>query len=539
MSKSIKPMIRRLLTLLFLSLSLYAQSGCDRIIPKPQNITAQSGTYTLSKSTKYLSNTPLAHNAIRYLQEHLDLASHFRLQQTKKRSEDLITFHYAPQRVTKSEGYRLSITPKEIRVEARDSAGFFYAIVSLMQLMDSTIWGDKYAQKSWRIASCEIVDAPRYKWRGMMLDSARNFFKPSYIKKFIDRMAQHKLNRFHWHLSDDEGWRIEIKRYPLLTKIGARRGPRTKLPFSIFPTMRGDKDRVQSGYYIQKEIRDIVAYAKARSIEILPEIDIPAHAKAAVVAYPNLLLDPKDSSHSLSVQKVKNNVINPARKSSYIFLDNIIAEVTKIFPFEYIHLGGDEVPAKAWSGSPAVKSLMRREHLKNNKAVENYFFAQADKILSKYNRKLIGWQELINGNANIRKKSIIMAWKSPRAASRAIKKGYQAILSPVQYLYFDQQYIRSKKEYGRTWSTPISTKKLYTYHPKSHKNIQGIQANLWSERLFNTNIADYLTWPRALALCEVAWTKEKKREWKDFRKRAYGVGLERLKVQSIHYRDIQ
>jgi len=539
-NKNIIPSIKNLSILLFLSLffiSLDAEERCNRIIPKPQNITAKSGTYTLSKSSKYLLDTPLAHDAIRYLQEHLRLTSHFQIEQTKKGSKDLIIFHYAPHKVTKSEGYRLSITPKKIRVEARDSAGFFYAIVSLMQLMDSAIWGERYAQKSWSIASCDIVDAPRYKWRGMMFDSARNFFKPSYIKKFIDRMAQYKLNRFHWHLTDDEGWRIEIKRYPLLTKIGATRGPGTKLPFSTFPTMRGAKDRVQSGYYSQKEIRDIVAYAKARSIEIVPEIEIPAHAKAAVVAYPNLLLDPKDKSHFRSVQKVANNVINPARRSSYIFLDNIIAEVRQIFPFEYIHLGGDEVPTKAWSASPAVKKLMRRESLKNSRAVENYFFAQVDKILSKYDRKLIGWQELINGNAKIRKNSIIMAWKSPKAATRAIKKGYQSILSPVQYLYFDQQYIRSKKEYGHTWSTPISTKKVYEYRPKSHKNIQGIQANLWGETLLNKNIADYLAWPRALALSEVAWTQEKNKNWKDFSKRAYGVALERLRLQRVAYRN--
>ena len=197
-----------------------------------------------------------------------------------------------------------------------------------------------------------------------MLDSSRNFFSTTYVKKFIDRMAQHKLNRFHWHLTDDEGWRIEIKKYPLLTKVGATRGPGTKLPFSTYPAMRGSKKKRQSGYYTQKQIREIVAYAKARSVEILPEIDMPGHAKAAIVSYPKLLQDPKDKSNYRSVQKVSNNTVNPGMESTYVFIDNVITELSRLFPFGYIHLGGDEVPKGAWKKSPAVAKLMQKKRFK-------------------------------------------------------------------------------------------------------------------------------------------------------------------------------
>lgn len=351
-------------------------------------------------------------------------------------------------------------------------------------------------------------------------------------------MAQHKLNRFHWHLTDDEGWRIEINQYPLLTKIGARRGPGTKLPFSMYPSMRGPKNKIQSGYYTQDDIREIVAYAKARSIEILPEIDVPGHAKAAIVAYPKLLQDPEDKSHYYSVQKVSNNTINPGIDSSYIFLENIISEVSVLFPFGYIHLGGDEIPKVAWQKSPAVHKLMQKKGLKNIKEVQNYFFTHLDKVLAKYHRNMVGWQEMTEGKAKLRQNNMFMAWKSEKAGIKMTKKHRNVIMTPVQYLYFDQQYIRSKKEPGHTWSTPVSTKKTYSFDPGTSPYIRGIQACLWSETLLNEKIADYLAWPRVLALSEVAWTEQENRKWKEFQKRASDQGLKRLKVQGVHYRPV-
>ena len=530
-----------LLLFVLIPLFLFAKHSTSDIIPKPQKFISQKGTFLLNKHSHYYSNTSLSKNAINYLQNHLKQSAGYKLQKIDNSKKSQINFYYDLKSVKKSEAYKLLISKNSISIKARDKAGFFYAVVSLMQLMDTDIWKisasiDKH--KNWSIPCCKIDDYPRFKWRGMMLDSSRNFFSKAYIKKFIDRMAQHKLNRFHWHLTDDEGWRIEIKRYPLLTKVGARRGAGTKLPFSMYPAMRGKKNRVQSGYYKQSDIREIVAYAKARSIEILPEIDIPGHAKAAIVSYPKLLQDPKDKSDYRSVQRVANNTINPGLESTYIFLDNVISEVSKLFPFGYIHLGGDEVPKGAWVKSPAVKSLMKRKGLRNRKEVQSYFFARLDKILAKHKRKMIAWQEVIRTKNRLRTSSTFMAWKSVKDAKKIIGQHRSVIMSPVQNLYFDQQYRRGKKELGHTWSTPVNTKKVYALKPINSKYVRGVQACLWSETLLNERIADYLAWPRALALSEVAWTEQKNRNWKNFHKRAFGKGVKRLKVQKVYYRTL-
>jgi len=540
MTKSkLSPFFLILLMVITEPLLLVAGSSTNVIIPKPQKLLQGKGKFLLTKQTRYLSDTALSKNAITYLQRQLKLNAGFLLKMGKASKDNTICFHYNPKKVKKSEAYLLHIERGKVTIEARDKAGFFYAVVSLMQLMDPSIWGQSGSsrnKKTWSIPSCSIEDYPRFKWRGMMLDISRNFFSPVYVKKFIDRMAQHKLNRFHWHLTDDEGWRIEIKRYPLLTKTGARRGPGTKLPFSTYSAMRGPKNKVQSGYYTQDDIREIVAYAKARSIEILPEIDSPGHAKAAIVAYPKLLQDPKDKSRYRSVQKVSNNTINPGMESSYIFLENVISEVSRLFPFGYIHLGGDEIPKGAWQKSPAIHSLMQKKGLKNAKEVQNYFFTRLDKILAKHQRKMIAWQEVTEGKPKLRQNDMFMAWKSKKAGKKLIKQHRNVIMTPVQYLYFDQQYTRSKREPGHTWSTPVSTQKTYTFKPGNSSYIRGVQACLWSETLLNEKIADYLAWPRIFALSEVAWTEQKKRKWKDFQKRVSDVGLKRLKIQSVHYR---
>jgi hexosaminidase len=531
MRRSLYRKIPGILLLLLLG-PLYAADTVNVIIPKPQKLTPLNGSFSIDAGTVYSSDTSLADNAIFYLQGHLKRSSGFTLKHTKKAAH--IHFHLNTKRVKKAEGYHLRIDKRGLLVEARDRAGFFYGTISLMQLTDPAIWGRAGRRKSWKLPACDIRDYPRFQWRGMMLDSSRNFFSVTYVKKFIDRMAQQKLNRFHWHLTDDEGWRIQIRRYPLLTAIGAKRGPGTKLPFSTYPAMRGSKDSVQSGYYTQRQIREIVAYARRRSIEILPEIDIPGHSKAAVTAYPKLLLDPKDRSRYRSVQRVANNTIDPGLESSYRFLDGVLSEVSGLFPFGYIHLGGDEVPKGAWKGSPAVAKLMHGKGLHNKREVENYFFGRMERILARYGKKMAAWQEVTLGHPTLRRSSLIMAWKSPKAAAVIAKKGYPTVMAPVQYLYFDQQYVRNKTEPGHTWSTPISLKKSYSLHPLH--TTRGVEACLWSETLLDEKIADYLAWPRTFALSEIAWTEERNRHWNDFKKRVYDKGVKRLKVQHIHYR---
>jgi len=523
------------LCLFFLPLFLFAQTPA--LIPKPQKFTSGKGFFLLNEKTNIVTDSKKAFAAIDYLQAHLQQSASYTLQRKKSRHSKKIDFHFNPKKVQKSEAYSLHISKDKIRIEARDQAGFFYATVTLLQLMDPAIWSRvKQRKMSWSLPVCKVEDYPRFKWRGMMLDSARNFFSVDYVKKFIDRMAQHKLNRFHWHLTDDEAWRIEIKKYPKLTSVSSKRGPGTTLPFSLFPAMRGPKDKVQSGYYSQKEIREIVAYAKVRSVEIIPEIDTPGHAKAALIAYPRLLTDPYDKSAYISVQKIKNNTLNPAQESSYIFLDNVFAEVAALFPFEYIHVGGDEIPKGAWKHSPSVKKLMVQKRLKNLKEVQGYFFTRLDKILTKHQRTMLSWQEVGKYSKHLRKKSLFIVWKSNKDAKKLLKQKSYTILAPVQYLYFDQRYSKGKNELGHTWSSPVNTHKTYSFNPSNSSYVKGVEACLWSETLLSEKIADYMTWPRALALAELAWTKQKNRDWKDFHSRAFGLGLKRLQVQGVAYR---
>lgn len=527
------------LLFLFTASVLLADASIDVIIPKPQKMIQKKGIFLLHKKIKYCSNTALSKNALVYLQGHLKHSSGYTLSKVANSKNCKLHFQYSTKKLERPEAYRLDISTDHINISARDKAGFFYALVSFMQLMESDIWKTKplkIKKKSWTIACCSIEDYPRFEWRGMMLDSSRNFFSKAYVKKFIDRMAQVKLNRFHWHLTDDEGWRVEIKKYPKLAQIGARRGPGTKLPFSTYPAMRGPKNRVQSGYYSQSDIKEVVAYAKARSIEILPEIDMPGHAKAAIISYPQLLEDPQDKSNYRSVQKVQNNTVNPALESTYVFLDNVIAELSKLFPFGYIHVGGDEIPSGAWKKSPAVKTLMQKKRLTNRKEVQKYFFTRLDNILVKHTRKMIAWQEIAKKKTKLRSQNIFMTWKSTKDAKHLLKQKHHVIMTPVQYLYFDQQYKRNKKEPGHTWSTPVSTKKVYSFKPINSNYVTGIQACLWSETLLNEQIADYLAWPRMFALAEAAWTAQHKRVWKTFEKRLSKHGLERLKKQGVAYR---
>jgi hexosaminidase len=539
-----KMFISLLLCLFFAQTSLSARSEINVIIPRPQKMEKGSGEFVLTDKTRYFSQTPLSRNALDYLQEHLKRSAGYTLSETAHPDANRLLFRYNAE--LGEEAYRLQITVKQITLEAKSEAGFFYAMMSLMQLLPPAIWAEERPdtlQKRWPVPACKVEDSPRFRWRGMMLDSSRNFFSKAYVKKFIDRLAQHKINVFHWHLTDDEGWRIEIKKYPLLTAVGARRGPGTDLPFALYPAMRGPKEKRQEGFYTREDIREIVAYAQKRSVRILPEIDIPGHSKAAVTAYPALLQDPGDKSRYTSVQKISNNTIDAGLESSYLFLENVIREVTALFPFGYIHLGGDEIPKGAWRRSPSVARLMEKEGLGNTKEVQAYFFSRMDSILARYGRKMIVWQEAGTDYDTLRDETLVMAWRGDGNGLRAAANRHNVILSPAQYLYFDQQYTRKKGEYGHTWAGPTDTEKAYSYRPlpetvtpEAASFVQGVHGCLWTETALNEAIADYLAWPRTFALAEIGWSDRKRRDWKDFKNRAFGAGLRRLDYQKINYR---
>ena len=505
------------LLLTIITINLYA------IVPQPTTINYNSSLFTLTKTTQIYSDNTLSKDAIEYFKNHIERNSNFILSKRLDVRDNAIL--YLRDKSLKGEAYRIDIDEKNIFLRAGTKEGFFYATISVMHLTSLKIWQKielKHKKKIWKFKGVSISDAPRFKWRGFMLDSSRNFFTKEYIELVIDRMAMYKLNLFHWHLSDDEAWRIEIKRYPRLISIGSNRGDGTKLPFHMFPTMRGEKRGVQSGYYTQEDIKEIVAYAKKRGVQILPEIDIPAHSKAAVISYPELLQIANDESHYKSVQGVKNNTIDAGLNSSYLFYENVFKEIVQLFPFEYIHIGGDEIPKGAWRKSKAVSKLMQRNNYTTLKEVKKHFVRKIERILYKYDKKMIGWEEILFDIS--RDESMIISWKGSKSALRAIKQKRRLILSPATVLYLDAKQSSKHGEIGAGWAGINSVKEIYTYKAldnrvskKDYKYIYGVEACLWSERLFNESIADYMTWPRLFAFSELAWSS-KKRGWKQFRK---------------------
>ncbi len=433
---------------------------------------------------------------------------------------------------TNKEAYRLSVTPTEIAITGATPAGVFYGMQTLQQLLPLQIFAStKQESIEWKVPCCEITDQPRFAWRGFMLDDSRHFLGADYVKRLIDLMAMHKLNLLHWHLSDDDGFRIEIKSLPKLTEVGGWRGTECKLP-----NTRHDKDHPEKftrygGFYTQEQIRDIVAYAAARHVDIMPEIDIPGHSGAAAAAYPEILCE----------GKTKGVVWCVGREENYKMLDAMVGELASLFPFEYIHIGGDEVNNKAWAGCPRCKALMEREKIPSLGQIQGYFTHRYNEILHKHGRKMIGWNEILNDKLS--KDSAIMAWQSDVPGYKAATGGWNAVFCPGPHCYFDMKESRSDA-WGHTWAGIIPLSQVYNFDPlarpgltdEQKARVLGVQACLWTEFITSHERGDYKIWPRLCALAEMGWTPQSRRNFAEFMDRLGPAHLERLKLLGVAYR---
>jgi len=504
------------------------------VIPQPLRVDEKPGRFELKKRSVIYCDGALNDTAVQ-LRGYLAPATGYKFKIKSGDGSSGIVLKSSGDRARfGDEGYSLSVTPKRVTIEAATSAGIFYGIQTLRQLLPVEIYSaEKVAGVEWSIACVEIFDTPRFKWRGMMLDVSRHFFGPDYIKKYLDNLALHKINVFHWHLTDDQGWRVEIKKYPKLTEIGAWRGDGTSLPKS-----KHDKDSARyGGFYTQEELKDIVAYAAKLHINIMPEIDVPGHARAITTAYPETL--PTELTDSESVQGIKANVISPAREENYKMMEDIFGELAEIFPFEYIHVGGDEVNRGLWKKCPEVKKVMEREGYKNVGQMQGYFTRRLEKIVGKNGKKLVGWNEIMGGGVS--KDTIIMSWIGEGPGINAAKRGHKVVMTPGPYTYFDMKY-PGPGETGHWWAGIVSTKKTYSYNPLAAKGLtpeeqgrfMGSQACLWTEFVPDNADADYKTYPRLCALSEVVWSQQDKRSWDDFSERL-GTHLKRLGVLGVNY----
>ncbi len=514
------------------------------IIPRPVRYERRKGPdFILTNQTQIVFEAKAdgSEEAAKFLNEilrpHLGKALHV----TEKSSDQGSSIHFMlmPQ-AEHAEAYSIVIQARRMTIKAADAAGFHYAVQSLRQLLPASFYQEQaQIQNKASLPAVEILDYPRYAWRGLHLDVARNFRPVADVKRLLDLMAIHKLNQFHWHLTDDEGWRIAIQAFPQLTEVGAFRG----FGLPLAPALGSGPER-QGGFYSQDEIRDVVAYARKRQITIIPEIDMPGHARALLKSLPQLV-DPLDQSVYESVQSYRDNVLAACKPATYEVLDTILKEVAELFPGPYIHVGGDEVPEGVWNPerSPQCKELMAKEGLKSKLDIENYFFKKIKASVEKHGKTMAGWEEIASGKGFADRKVLTFAWKSTQEGERIAREGYPVILNPADHLYFDLAYSEDSREPGYYWAGTIDTKKVYSYRgaspqleAKHRLNIRGFQGNLWSETIWTRQDLDYRAFPRVAALAEIAWTPEEQQDWTNFSQRLDHWHLPRLQAYGVQYR---
>ncbi|MCE5179853.1 MAG: family 20 glycosylhydrolase [Porphyromonadaceae bacterium] len=502
------------------------------IIPEPVSLLKKGGHYVLpdevvisipsGKETAYVAGL---------LKEKLSLApgKSVTVRENSRNAHIALSLNNKEDATLGDEGYKLDVTSQKITIRANKPAGLLYGVQTLFQLLPPQIESDRRELNvSWQIPQVEITDYPRVGWRGLMLDVARHFFTVDEVKQYIDNMAKYKYNLFHWHLTDDEGWRIEIKSLPRLTEVGAWRTEQVGW-FGSLSDPDPEAPKNYGGFYTQEEIREVIAYAAERNIQVMPEIDVPGHSSAVLAAYPELSCFPGSDDHFVRTgapfldwntgdrpAAIYENTLNPANEKVYAFMDKVIAEVAELFPFAYIHTGGDEAPYTFWEKSDDVRQLMKREGLKDMAAVQSYFGKRVEKIILDKGKKMMGWDEILEGG--ITPTTGLMSWRGVQHGIEASKSGHYVVMSPTNYVYIDYMQGDISTE-PRVYSS-LRLSQTYRFDPvpegANAEYILGGQANLWTEQVYNMRQAEYMTWPRGFAVAESLWSPAKKKDWDGF-----------------------
>jgi hexosaminidase len=457
-----------------------------------------------------------------------------------------ILFSLSTDKTIPDEGYKLKVTRTGITLVARKPAGIFYAIQTLLQLLPSGITSKTDLDyDEWDVPAVTIEDHPRFGWRGLMLDVSRHFFTVAQVKDYIDQMVKYKFNLLHLHLTDDQGWRIQIKTLPKLTEVGAWRVDKTGT-FGNFIPPTPDEPRTYGGFYTHDDIKELVKYASDRFVNILPEIDIPGHSLAAIASYPELTCTPGTYTVSSGDRFMiwpgggqhfygtLDNTLCPAYEKVYDFIDKVFTEIAQLFPFEYIHMGGDETARNFWEKSEVIKALMQKENLKNLDEVQSYFVKRVEKIISSKGKKMIGWDEILDGG--LAPNAAVMSWRGMKGGIEAAKQGHEVVMSPTDFAYID--YMQGDGVIEPPVYSTLRLKKTYQFEPVPEgvdaSLIKGGQANLWTEQVYNMRHAQYMTWPRGFAIAEALWSPKEKRNWDDFSKRVESH-FRRLDMAEVKY----
>ncbi|MEX8546937.1 MAG: family 20 glycosylhydrolase [Mucilaginibacter sp.] len=502
------------------------------IIPAPFSIKPNPGKFYLHKRS--IVKTELKDDrSVAFLSSFLTQFNPSNLQTKTDTATSIIELTSIGAENLPEEGYRLRITPAKITVVGKD-AGLFYGVQSLIQLLADTKTTDKNS-----INCLEIEDHPRFKYRGMHLDVSRHFFPASFIKQYLDLLAMYKINTFHWHLTDDQGWRIEIKRYPKLTEIGSQR-TQTLIGNYRYRGQQQFDNTPYGGFYTQEEIKEIVKYAADRFITIIPEIEMPGHSTAAIAAYPELGCTPNKTYKVAETWHVFHGVYCPS-DSTFNFLQNVLTEVMQLFPGKYIHIGGDEVPKSVWHNSPFCQRLIKRLKLKNEHGLQSYFIGRIEKFLNENGRNIIGWDEILQGG--LAPNATVMSWRGETGGIAAARQNHDVIMASQKAgLYFDKAQSKSSQEpLANNGYAPLQ--QTYNYNPvpssltaAQQQFVIGVQATLWTEYISTTAQAEYMLLPRLLALSEIAWTPLANKNFRDFAEVRLPRHLYRLDADSINFR---
>ncbi|MDO9374351.1 MAG: family 20 glycosylhydrolase [Ferruginibacter sp.] len=517
-----------------LCVAAFAQTSSPRhsIIPEPVKIAHNQGTFTLPENIVIEApNLPALATTITLLKDRLTIPTGYKASVTTNAATApirLVINKTANAEIGK-EGYQLTVGKDAVVISANEPGGLYYGVQSLLQLLPSEIESKAVATGvKWEIPAVEVTDYPRFGWRGLMFDVSRHFFTKQEVKDFIDNMARYKFNLLHWHLTDDEGWRIEIKSLPNLTKKGAWRTDKSGY-FGTFSAPLPNEPLNYGGFYTQDDIKEVVQYAKERFVNILPEVDVPGHSLAAIVSYPELACTPGAENYRVrSGEKIMDwhgngtftalvdNSLCPASEKVYTFLDKVFTEVAALFPFEYIHVGGDECAKNFWEKSADVKTLMKKEGLKDMHEVQGYFEKRVGKIISSKGKKLIGWDEILEGG--VAADAAVMSWRGEKGGIEAAKLKHEVVMSPTTFVYLDYMQGDPILE-PRVYAT-LRLNKAYQFDPVpagvDPKYIKGGQGNIWTEQIPNVRHLEYMIWPRAFAVSESVWSPREKKNWKNF-----------------------
>ncbi|MDN5211352.1 family 20 glycosylhydrolase [Fulvivirgaceae bacterium BMA12] len=511
------------------------------IVPKPAQLETDSGYFEINAATQVaVENEDQKKVAELFFSRFQKLAGWQPEILVDKTSGDII---FQTDTSLPEEGYVLESSEDNIYIKAGSLSGYFYALQTLRQLLPVAFDAqDMQEGVVWNVPAVKIVDQPEFKWRGYMLDVSRHFFDKEEVKKVLDFMAEIKLNRFHWHLADDQGWRLEIKSYPKLTSVGAWRVDHNITDETISnwwgrPVQKPGEEATYGGFYTQDDVREIIAYAKERFIEVVPEIDMPGHAQATIAAYPEIGCV-NAAKYVATGGVFKNNTYNPGKEETFVFVEKMLNEVMDLFPFDYIHIGGDECNKSQWQADPHAQQRMKEEGLKNVEELQSYFIRRVEKIINARGRNMIGWDEILEGG--LAPNATVMSWRGESGGITAAKAGHDVIMTPNKYCYVDLKQGHDDLEPNLGYSQSLLSD-AYNYQvfpedltPDKRKHILGIQANMWTESISEWSKLTYMTFPRIFAVAENGWTAESNQDWDNFVHRLYAQ-FERLDQQKVRY----